>query len=87
MYMLNIDTRRPVRYTDEFEKYEIPNHSDAERFDAAPPGQSGFIAPDGKADPHYRDQQQLYTSFDCKSRPVTDAEIEANTVSRRELTF
>jgi penicillin amidase len=55
--------------------------------DAAPPGQSGFIAPDGKADPHYRDQQQLYTSFDCKSRPVTDAEIEANTVSRRELTF
>ncbi|MFC4312831.1 penicillin acylase family protein [Steroidobacter flavus] len=55
--------------------------------DATPPGQSGFIAPDGKPDPHYRDQQQLYTSFDCKSRPVTAAEVEASTVSRRELKF
>lgn len=55
--------------------------------DAAPPGQSGFISPDGKPDPHYRDQQQLYTSFDCKPRPVTTAEIDANTVSQKRLTF
>jgi penicillin amidase len=55
--------------------------------DATPPGQSGFIAPDGKADPHYRDQQQLYTSFDCKPRAVTASEIDASTVTRRELKF
>lgn len=55
--------------------------------DAAPPGQSGFIAPDGKADPHYRDQLQLYTSFDCKPRAITAAEIEASTVARKTLKF
>lgn len=55
--------------------------------DAAPPGQSGFIAPDGTPDPHYRDQQQLYTSFDCKPRAINAAEVEAATVTRKQLTF
>ncbi|MES2290384.1 MAG: penicillin acylase family protein [Pseudomonadota bacterium] len=55
--------------------------------DAVPPGQSGFIAPDGKADPHYRDQQQIYTSFTCKNRPVTAEEVNANTASERVLSF
>ncbi len=55
--------------------------------EAIPPGQSGFIAPDGTPDPHYRDQQDLYTGFGCKNRPVTEAEIEAATVSRKELSY
>src|SRR5690606_21652369 len=55
--------------------------------DATPPGQSGFVAPDGTPDPHYKDQLQLYTSFDCKQRPVTPAEIDALTVSQQTLTF
>jgi len=55
--------------------------------DAVPPGQSGFVAPDGKADPHYRDQQQIYTSFDCKKRAVTPSEIDAHTVSEKRLNF
>ncbi len=55
--------------------------------EAVPPGQSGFIAPDGTPDPNYNNQFDLYTSFACKSRPVTAAEIEAATVKRRKLTF
>lgn len=55
--------------------------------EAVPPGQSGFVAPDGTRDPHYRDQQDLYTSFACKNRPVTAAEVEANTVTQEKLTY
>jgi penicillin amidase len=55
--------------------------------DAVPPGQSGFIAPDGTPDPHYRDQLDIYTGFSCKNRPVTDAEVTASTVSQRRLKF
>lgn len=54
---------------------------------AVPPGQSGFIAPDGTRDPHYDDQQALYTSFSCKRRWVTKAEVDANTVSEKTLKF
>jgi len=55
--------------------------------EAVPPGQSGFIAPDGTPDPHYRDQLQIYSSFTCKNRPVTAAEVDANTVSEKTVTF
>lgn len=54
---------------------------------AVPPGQSGFIAPDGTRDPHYRDQQDIYTSFSCKRRWVTKEDVDANTVSTRTLKF
>ncbi|MEV4641988.1 homogentisate 1,2-dioxygenase [Actinoplanes sp. NPDC049548] len=36
-YMLNVDTRRPVRYTEAFGKYEIPDYYQNEKFDAVPP--------------------------------------------------
>jgi penicillin amidase len=55
--------------------------------DAVPPGQSGFIAPDGRKDPHFEDQQRLYTGFDCKPRRITKEEVDAHTVSTRRLTF
>ncbi len=55
--------------------------------DSAPPGQSGFIAPDGKRDPHYSDQQLLYTSFSCKPRAITPADIEVHKTSEKRLTF
>jgi penicillin amidase len=55
--------------------------------DAVPPGQSGFVAPDGKPSPYYRDQQDIYTSFNCKNRPVTKAEVDAATVSEKKLSF
>lgn len=54
---------------------------------AVPPGQSGFIGPDGKIDPHYNDQLQLYTSFSCKRRWVTKAEVDDHTVTEKTLQF
>ncbi|WP_343518482.1 penicillin acylase family protein [Sphingomonas sp.] len=55
--------------------------------ESVPPGQSGFVAPDGTPDPHTRDQFDLYTSFACKNRPVTAAEVEASTVTQKKLSF
>lgn len=31
-----------------------------------PPGQSGFLAPDGTKSPHYQDQRQLCADFGCR---------------------
>lgn len=55
--------------------------------DAVPPGQSGFIAPAGRPDPHYRDQLDIYTGFSCKNRPITPAEVDAATATQRTLKF
>ena len=55
--------------------------------DTVPPGQSGFVAPDGTPDPHYRDQLQIYTGFACKNRPITAAEVSSTTVSEKTLAF
>jgi len=37
-----------------------------EGVDVCPPGQSGFIAPDGTKSPHYEDQMALYQNFQAK---------------------
>lgn len=55
--------------------------------DSIPPGQSGFISPDGTRDPNYANQLDLYTGFGCRHRPFTEAEITASTVSERRLAF
>lgn len=40
--------------------------SGTEGEDVCPPGQSGFVAPDGTASPHYQDQMDLYKNFQLK---------------------
>ena len=47
--------------------------------DVVAPGQSGFIAPDGSASPHLRDQLDLYVDY--RSTPVwfTPAEVQRDT--------
>lgn len=35
-------------------------------YDVVAPGQSGFVAPDGKPSPHYADQLEMYTTFGKK---------------------
>lgn len=62
-------------------------NGEVEMCDAVPPGQSGFIAPDGTPDPNYANQWLLYTSFNCRPRAVTPDEIVSGTVSERRLTF
>lgn len=43
---------------------------------AAPPGQSGFINPEGKPDEHYQDQLELYLNFECKDEHLTQDSVE-----------
>lgn len=50
-----------------------------------PPGQSGFIAPDGTKSPHYEDQLQLYADFGCRPQAFYQQDVEKAAVS--EMTF
>ena len=54
---------------------------------AAPPGQSGFIAPDGTKSRHYADQMQLYANFGCKTEWLTPGTVEAHLESTLVLTY
>ena len=51
-----------------------------------PPGQSGFVAPDGTRSPHTDDQLALYEDFACRMQAFYPADVEAAAVSRTELT-
>lgn len=35
-----------------------------------PPGQSGFVSPDGEKSPHYDDQLALYENFECRPQAL-----------------
>lgn len=52
---------------------------------AAAPGQSGFVAPDGKQDRHYADQLPLFEQFGCKPDRLTAAEVRANVEREQRL--
>lgn len=53
--------------------------------DVTPPGQSGFVAPDGTRSHHYEDQLALFGSFQLKPQAFTRAEVEAAATSRITL--
>jgi penicillin amidase len=55
--------------------------------DVTPPGQSGFIKPDGEPSPHAHDQLRLYAGFACKPLWLSEADVERNTVEREMLTY
>ncbi len=50
-----------------------------ELYDVMPPGQSGFVAPDGTPSPHRDDQLDLYACYGCKRQWITRDEAIANT--------
>jgi penicillin amidase len=54
---------------------------------AAPPGQSGFVAPDGRKSAHYADQMTLFKDFGCKSEALTPAEVDRQAESTRQLSY
>lgn len=60
-----------VFYSDRIEGYEI-----------APPGQSGFIAPDGTASPHMYDQLSLYENFGKKRMWFYYEDVKRNAKSK-----
>jgi penicillin amidase len=53
--------------------------------DVTPPGQSGFVAPDGTRSPHYDDQLALFDAFELKPQAFTRAEVEAAAASRTSI--
>ncbi|MGH8815798.1 MAG: penicillin G acylase, partial [Achromobacter pestifer] len=55
--------------------------------DVVAPGQSGFVAPDGTASVHTRDQFDLYNQFGNKRVWFTDAEVRANAKSVETLRY
>lgn len=54
---------------------------------AAPPGQSGFVAPDGRKAAHYSDQMVLFKDFGCKSEWLTPAAVDRNLESSKQLKY
>ncbi|MDP6828438.1 MAG: penicillin acylase family protein [Pseudomonadales bacterium] len=52
-----------------------------------PPGQSGFVAPDGAVGPHYGDQLDLYSRFDYKKLPLTRNDVETSAESWTALRY
>ena len=51
-----------------------------------PPGNSGYLAPDGEPGPHYGDQLELFLAFDYKDLLFDDGEVNAATIDRTVLT-
>ncbi len=58
-----------------------------EMCEVTPPGQSGFVAPDGTKSPHYQDQLALYENFECKSTSLTEAEVDDHRASVKTLEY
>nr|7REP_A Chain A, Penicillin G acylase [Kluyvera cryocrescens] len=54
-------------------------------WDVVAPGQSGFIAPDGKKDKHYDDQLKMYESFGRKSLWLTPQDVDEHQESQEVL--
>ncbi len=52
----------------------------------APPGQSGFIDPQGTKSKHYSDQLALYHDFGCKPEWLTERDVDSNLESTKVLT-
>ena len=58
-----------------------------EAWEVAPPGQSGFVAPDGSTNSHYSDQLEMYVNFGKKRMWFYDSDVEANTVSETVIRY
>ena len=56
-------------------------------WEVAPPGQSGFIAPDGAKSPHYDDQLKMYETFGKKRMWITEEDVEKNKTSEVVLKY
>ncbi|MBP7000422.1 MAG: penicillin acylase family protein [Amaricoccus sp.] len=52
-----------------------------------PPGQSGFVAPDGTKSPHYQDQLQLYADFGCRPQAFYREDVEKSAVAKATFTI
>ena len=58
-----------------------------EGWEVAPPGQSGFIDPDGNRNLHYDDQFEMFYTFGRKRTWFYPDDVEANRKSETILTY
>ena len=56
-------------------------------WEVAPPGQSGYVAPDGTTSKHYDDQMDMYHGFGKKRMWFYQADVEANMRSETVLAY
>ena len=59
----------------------VLNSNRIEAWEVIPPGQSGFVSPQGKRDQHYADQFELYNQFERKRIWFYPEDVEANAAS------
>jgi penicillin amidase len=55
--------------------------------EVAPPGQSGFVAPDGTRARHYQDQLEMFASFGCKPTWLDPRDVDRNVESKSVLHY
>ena len=53
--------------------------------DVTPPGQSGFVAPDGTRSAQYDNQLPLFQAFELKPEAFDRSEVEATAQTRRVI--
>ncbi|MEM9529735.1 MAG: penicillin acylase family protein [Pseudomonadota bacterium] len=58
-----------------------------EGWEVTPPGQSGFIAPDGTRSPHYSDQLELYQTFGRRRTWFYPADVQREARTEKTLTY
>jgi len=56
-------------------------------YDVTPPGQSGFVAPDGSKSSHYDDQLTMYGDFRKKQIWLSEKDVEAHKTSEIVLNY
>jgi penicillin amidase len=65
----------------------VPKRPGRSGKEVAPPGQCGFIAPDGAKSPHYDDQLKMYETFGRKRMWITKEDVEKNKASEVVLVY
>lgn len=58
-----------------------------EGINVCPPGQSGFVAPDGTKNPHYSDQMALYEDFEAKPMLLDFKDVKRDMESVKVLYY
>ncbi|MER5394776.1 penicillin acylase family protein [Saccharopolyspora sp. NPDC002686] len=56
-------------------------------YEVVPPGQNGFVAPDGTRGPHFDDQFQMFVDYGRKPTWLTEDEVRRNQESEESLRY
>jgi penicillin amidase len=68
------------------ENHFVRLSDDPQAENVLPPGNSGYVTPDGTKSPHYDDQLELFVDFEYKDLLFADDAVEASTEATTTLT-